>query len=61
MLLDVVGKEKYFQHHEDDKDFDEDDEPQRASQRHAAEAVVIEVENLVEKSRLAHRYWYLLR
>ena len=41
MRLQEVGEEKQLQNDENDKKFDEDDGPQRPSQFHGAETVVI--------------------
>ena len=49
MLVDVIWKEEYLQDSEDDDEFDYDDSPKRLTQRHAAEAVVVKVEDPVEE------------
>jgi hypothetical protein len=41
MRLQEVGKEEQLQDDENDKKFDEDDGPQRPSQFHGAETVVV--------------------
>lgn len=47
--LQQVGKEKQFQYHENDKQFEEYDYPQGLSQRHFSETVVIEIKNFQPK------------
>jgi hypothetical protein len=47
VLLEEVGKEKHFQYSENDEKLDEDNSPQRASQLHVAEPVVVELEDTV--------------
>ena len=54
MLLDEVGKEKNLQDDEDDEEFDEDNRPERTTQPHVAEAVVVQVINLVKKALFFH-------
>ena len=41
MRLQEIGEEKQLQDDENDKKFDEDDGPQRPSQFHGAETVVV--------------------
>ena len=41
--MDVVGKEEQFEHGKDDEELDEYYSPQRASDGHASEAIVVEV------------------
>ena len=44
MLLDEVGEEENAQDDKDDEQFDEDNRPQGAPERHALETLIIEVE-----------------
>ena len=41
MFFYVVGEEEEFQYNEDDEQFYQYDGPQRASQRHAAEPIIV--------------------
>ena len=43
MLLEEVGEKEDFQYHEDNKQFNEDNGPQRLAQAHVPETVIIEV------------------
>jgi hypothetical protein len=45
MGADIVGKEKYFQDGKNDEQLNQDDCPQRSSQRHLSETVSVEVVN----------------
>jgi len=54
VLADVVGEEKELQHGKDDEQLDEDDGPEGAPQRHAAESVIVEMECFVEEVVLFH-------
>ena len=54
VLANVVGKEKDFQNHKDDEKLDEDDDPERAPQCHAAKTVVIQTESPLKKVALCH-------
>ena len=54
MLLDEVGKEEKLQNEENHKEFDEDNRPQGTPQPHVAEAVIVEVENLVKETLFLH-------
>ena len=47
--IQQIGKEKQFQYHENDKQFEEYDYPQGLSQRHFSETVVIEIKNFQPK------------
>ena len=55
LLLEEVREEEHLQYGENDEQLDENDGPQRASQRHVPESVVIEVEDPVKKPVLSHR------
>lgn len=43
MLLDIIREEERFQHHEDDEELHQDDEPERPSYGHVAEPLIVEV------------------
>ena len=49
MLLDEVGEEEDLQDGENDDKLDSDDSPERTSECHLPEAVIIEVEGPIEK------------
>ena len=51
-----VGKEKQLQHHKNNKQFHQDDGPQRLSERHAAEAIIIQVEGAMPETLLIHGF-----
>jgi hypothetical protein len=56
MLPDIVGEEKQLEHGKNNKKLDEDDSPKRPPQCHTAEAIIIQMVNLIEKTIFAHRY-----
>ena len=41
VFLDVIGEEEHLQDNKDDEQLDQYDNPQSASQRHVAEAIVV--------------------
>ena len=47
VLLQEVGEEEQLEHHEDHKQLDEYDGPERAPQFHRPETVVIKVVNFI--------------
>ena len=55
MLFQEVWKEEELQDDEDDEELDEDDGPQRPSQLHVTEAVVVEIEDASCKVGCFHR------
>ena len=55
MLLQEVGEEKQLEHHEDDKQLDQYDGPERLAKAHRPETVVVEVKSAVEEASLIHR------
>lgn len=55
MLLDEVREEEEFQDNEDDKKLDAKNQPQRASEGHRTETIVVEMECTIKKSVGAHR------
>ena len=52
--LNIIRKEKHFQHSKHDKQFDENNQPQRFSQCHLAKTVVVEIECLFKKMSPVH-------
>ena len=52
VFLNIIGEEEYLQHHKDDEELHRDDEPQRASECHAAETIIIEVPYVSQE-----RFW----
>ena len=58
MLLQEVGEEEQLQHDENDKQLDEDDGPQRLTQVHGAETLIVKVENTIEKAVSSH--WHCI-
>jgi len=55
MLLKEIREEKHFQDGKHDKEFYQDNCPQRLPQCHMAEAVVVKVEGSVKEAVLPHR------
>lgn len=51
VLLDVIREEKQLQHDEDDKQFNQDDKPQRFAETHIAETVVVEKQHAAYQIR----------
>lgn len=49
MLFDEVGEEEQLQYDEDDEQLDKDDSPQRPSQLHFPESVVVKVKYPMDK------------
>ena len=54
MSAEEVGEEEDLEDGKHDEEFDEDDGPERAAERHVAEAVVVEVPDTIEKAVLVH-------
>jgi hypothetical protein len=54
MRFQKIREEKELKHHEDNKQFDENDDPKRLTKRHRAEPIVIQMEHLTEKVVLTH-------
>lgn len=54
MRFQKIREEKELKHHEDNKQFDENDDPKRLTKRHRAEPIVIQMEHLAEKVVLTH-------
>ena len=55
ILSDEIGEKEQFENNEDNKKLDTDDEPERSTQRHLSETVVIKVEGTAPKAFLGHR------
>ena len=53
--LEEIGEEEQFQNDEYDEQFDEDNRPQRLTQAHGAEPLIIQVERTTQKTVLVHR------
>ena len=47
--IQQIGKEKQFKYHKKEKKFEEYNYPQRLSQRHLSETVVVEIKNFLPK------------
>jgi hypothetical protein len=54
MRFQKIREEKELKHYEDNKQFDENDDPKRLTKRHRAEPIVIQMEHLTEKVVLTH-------
>ena len=53
-LLYVVGKEEQFKHDEYDHQLYADNQPERFSERHIAETIVVQMECLIPKAMFFH-------
>jgi hypothetical protein len=60
MTTEEIGEEEDFQHHKNDEEFDQNNGPKRLPQRHATEAIVIEMERTVPETLLGHKLLVLL-
>ena len=56
MLLQEVGEEEEFQYGEDDDKLHDDDRPERSAQCHVSESVVVQIEDTIDESVLAHQF-----
>ena len=49
MCAEEIGEEEDFQDDKDDKQFDGNDQPQRPSQRHITEAVIVQMKDTMKE------------